>query len=303
MNLRDYAPSPCEAALIGCVLVLYHPEGYVVDTIRRLASRGYRVCVVVNSADDALIHTLVADIDVHVINNPCNIGLAAALNQGITSAFQDPVVRFVTLFDQDSLPDDDLPLNLAAELLSMHSESIACIGPCLQDKKALDLAIKTANIASAPDDVLSIPTSGTLIPRSAYNRVGLMKTAFFIDGIDHEWCFQAKKIGLRVLQSAQTTMIHNMGDAAVNWFGRFKPVHHSPLRHYYIVRNHLDLILRGPAPFLWRCKEAMKQLRRIVVYPCVSNYPIQSARLIFWAVFDGITERLGECTRFPAKKH
>ena len=295
MNRSTTTPPVCAASTIGCVLVLYHPEVTVLDTIHRLAAQGYPVCVVINAADSMLVENIKQTKGVSLLQNPRNIGLGAALNQGITCAFENPGVSFVTLFDQDSLPDVNLPATLATELLAIDDASNGCIGPCLQDQKAMNLAVLAPAASIATENVLTLPTSGTVIPRSVYAQVGPMKAEFFIDAIDHEWCFRAKDAGLKIWRSCRTSMIHNMGDLAVNWFGQFKPVHHSPLRHYYIVRNHLYLVMRGPAPATWRCREILKLLRRIAVYPFVSKSPLESARLVLWAVYDGLLGQLGEC--------
>ena len=295
MNPSPSSPPAFDASVIGCVLVLYHPESLVIDTMTRLAGAGYRVCAVINTADSDLVAKLETIPGVTLIKNPRNIGLATALNQGIACVFDDPRVGFVTLFDQDSSPDSDLPKNLARELLLLKLTEAACISPSLQDKKALDSTFKTGKTSFVAVEVLTLPTSGTLIPRTVYAQVGPMKNDFFVDAIDHEWCFRAKSLGIKRLISSKTSMMHNMGDVAVNWFGHFKPVHHSPLRHYYIVRNHIYLVIHGPAPFIWRCQELFKLLRRVVFYPFASKSPKQSVQLILWAIYDGIVGNLGEC--------
>lgn len=295
MTLSHHSLADFDVSVIGCVLVLYHPENLVIDTITRLARVGYRVCAVINAADSGLVTTLETIQGVRLVKNPRNIGLAAALNQGIRWAFDDPHIKFVTLFDQDSIPDGDLPKNLALELLLLKLTEAACIGPSLHDKKALDSTFKTGKTRFVAEEVLTLPTSGTLIPRAVYEQVGPMKAEFFVDAIDHEWCFRAKNMGIKRLISSKTMMIHNMGDLAVNWFGSFKPVHHSPLRHYYIVRNHLYLAIRGPAPIIWRCQELLKLLRRIAFYPFASKSPQQSMQLILRAIRDGVAGKLGEC--------
>lgn len=302
MNRRKIILNACDASSIGCVLVLFHPEASVVHTIKQLATFGYYVCVVINAADPSLVLPLETIDGVRLVKNPCNIGLAAALNQGVGCIFEDSSVKFVALLDQDSNPTADLPLRLAWELQSMRATSSACIGPYLQDKKAMDLVVSHTATQSLAEDVPSLPTSGTVIPRAVFEKVGPMKTVFFIDAIDHEWCFRAKKFGVRSMRSCQTSMIHDMGDDSLNWFGRFKPVHHSPLRHYYILRNHLYLAIRGPAPPVWRIKESFKLLRRIAIYPFVSHSPTQSIRMSFWALYDGLTGKLGECGHISSKK-
>ena len=280
---------------LACVIVFFNPDPGAIDTVMTLARPDCPVIVVINQATPAVVADLVALPDVHVIQNPCNVGLATALNQGLGFAFDELNVSYALALDQDSTPGTLLPRALANELLADHAGRIACIGPMLLDRKSAN--VRYAYDQQADNLLLprTIPTSGTLFTREAWRSVGPMLEPLFIDGIDHEWCFRAYDKGFRVAVSHQTTMLHDMGDAGIRVFGRFKPIHRSPIRHYFIIRNTLYLCSLGYVPMGWKMSELLKSVRRFAVYLLVSTDRTRSLRLMCRAIGDGIRGRLGPC--------
>ncbi len=276
---------------VVCVLVLFHPEMEVLGTIQRL-SLHYPIVLVVNAASTEFLARLQGSAQIHLLRNERNIGLASALNRGAEYAFGELGASFIALFDQDSIPEETMPGALAQELGDSDGR-IACIGPYLVDKKAMTSTYAT-NLQQV-SGARSIPTSGTVIPRDVFFDVGPMLDSLFIDGIDHEWCFRACNKGYQVRVSSRTQMVHDMGDGALSYFGRFKPIHRSPVRHYYIVRNTLALARFDYLPLRWRVVELMKTVRRVVAYIVFSTDRADTIRLIAWAVIDGMTGRLGPC--------
>lgn len=273
---------------IACVFVLYHPEPSSLNKLDRFAEFGYPVIVVINAIEHHTLENLQSNSHLHVINNPKNIGLASALNQGIKYAFDRLNSQFVVLFDQDSEPLSELPMELVSEFIAQGS-GLACIGPMLTDVKSQDAQYLAQNKAS----VQTIPTSGTVISQDAFSKVGPMMDALFIDSIDHEWCFRAANMGLKIVVSNKVLMLHNMGDEGLNWMGQYKPLYRNPIRHFYIIRNSIYLIKLPYIPLLWRLDESLKIIRRIVIYLWVSNDRSRSLRLIYKAVLDGFSGRLG----------
>lgn len=280
---------------IACVVVFYNPEPESIANLDRMASHGYLVVVVVNQASQGMLERLQLIRGVYPIVNNTNLGLATALNQGITFGFDQLNVNYVTLFDQDSLPDVTLPLSLALEFEGFQSNIVACIGPMLKDRKDLTASYAQNELEFSGVMPSSIPTSGTLIPLHAWRDIGPMMDSLFIDGIDHEWCLRAKHRGYQVRLSRTLTMVHDMGDASVKVFGRYKPIHKSPIRHYFIVRNALFLATLTYLPVMWRIIELAKTIRRVAVYLFVSTDRAMSLRLICHAIFDGLRGRLGPC--------
>lgn len=273
---------------IACIFVLYHPETSVLNKLDRFIEFGYSVIVVINAIDQHSLEKLQSKRDLHVINNPNNIGLASALNQGIKYAFDHLNTQFVILFDQDSEPHAELPTQLAREFMA-HGSGLACIGPMLTDIKTRDAQYLAQNKAS----VQTIPTSGTVISQEAFIKVGPMMDALFIDSIDHEWCFRAVQMGFKIAVSNKVLMPHNMGELGLNWMGQYKPLYRNPVRHFYIIRNSIYLIKLPYIPLSWRLNESRKIFRRIAIYLWASNDRYRSLRLIYKAVIDGFYSRLG----------
>jgi rhamnosyltransferase len=88
-------------------------------------------------------------------------------------------------------------------------------------------------------------------------------------------------------------MIHDMGDIGINYWGQYKPIHRSPIRHYYIIRNTLYLVRLTYVPIRWKLVELLKTFRRIMAYLVFSSDRLASVRLIFLGIFDGLCGRLG----------
>jgi rhamnosyltransferase len=281
---------------VACVIVFFNPTDASIDTVAALAGFPYPVVVVVNQASSKQVAALMLLNHVHVIQNMSNLGLAKALNQGLGFAFDELNVRYVIAFDQDSVPEPSLPQSLAFELAAAGSDRVACIGPVLVDRKSMNT--RYAYDPQAGIDKLeprTIPTSGTLFTREAWREVGPMLEPLFIDGIDHEWCFRAYSKGYRVAVSRDVTLLHDMGDAGIRFMGRFKPIHRSPIRHYFIIRNTVYLCSLGYIPKSWKLSELLKTIRRIAVYLAVSADRIKSLRLMCRGLRDGFSGRLGPC--------
>lgn len=280
---------------IACIVVFFNPTQEALETVHRLAAYGYFVVVVVNQAVPDTIQLLQLAQGVHPIINASNLGLATALNQGIALAFDQLNVDYVTLFDQDSMAESTLPLALASEFEGFPSNTVACIGPMLRDRKDLSATYAQNDLEFLGRMPATIPTSGTLIPLQAWRDIGPMLDSLFIDGIDHEWCLRAKHKGYQIRLSRTVTMVHDMGDASVKVLGRYKPIHRSPIRHYFIVRNTLFLASLDYLPLKWRLVELAKTVRRIAVYLCVSSDRPKSFKLICRAMADGLRGHLGPC--------
>lgn len=280
---------------VSCVFVFYNPPRSSLDKVSKLISYGYPVIVVVNQASPHDIDKLKSLEGVHPIINTSNLGLATALNQGISLSFDQLTVDYVILFDQDSLPDESMPLALIAEFEDFPIDTVACMGPMLVDCKDLSATYAQNKLEFLGKMPSTIPTSGTLIPSAVWRDVGPMLDDLFIDAIDHEWCLRAQHKGYQIRLSRNLTMIHDMGDAGLKVFGKYKPIHRSPVRHYYIIRNALYLVSLDYLPIKWRIAELAKTIRRALIYLLISSDWTKSFKLISCAILDGLRGRLGPC--------
>jgi rhamnosyltransferase len=89
-------------------------------------------------------------------------------------------------------------------------------------------------------------SSGMLVPSDTLRAVGEMEDALFIDHVDTEWCFRAKRGGYECHGVAAAHMEHELGRSRKRiWLGRWRQVpDHPPERMYYLARNTLWLSRR-----------------------------------------------------------
>lgn len=197
------------------------------------------------------------------IQNETNVGLATALNQGISHARKIGSSHTAT-FDQDSLPSPTMISDLLDDLREFESKGTraAVIGPTLYDERGgsqkmpfirfgfpKNLAVEQAQ---GPVECDFLITSGSLTSIKTALTVGPMMDNLFIDYIDTEWCFRAKHCGFAVIGSNKATMVHELGERMIPllWLNRIVP-DHSSSRLYYIMRNKLILYRLKHTPARW----------------------------------------------------
>ena len=207
--------------------------------------------------------------------NEENLGLAAAVNQGVRAVYDGAsAARFVLLLDQDSepMPDSIEALVGGFEALLLRGERVACVGPTLLDV-ATGLPhgfhqstrwrwkrIYPAPSATEPVPCANLNGSGTLVTVDLFLKLGGLEEALFIDHVDTEWAFRVQGHGYRLFGIPQAVFRHRMGDASQRiWlFGwRVWPVR-SPRRHYFLYRNAVILMRRGYVPWVWKVWAVLK---------------------------------------------
>lgn len=201
-----------------------------------------------------------------------NRGIAAAQNVGIEWA-RNRGAEFVLLMDQDSIPSTSMVAELLCAIASTTNDSpafpVAAAGPVAVDRRTGQLSsfvIERFGLPARwrfPLDVETLPpfievgfliASGTLIPVEVLKRIGGMRSDYFIDHVDTEWCFRARAAGYKLLGVPAAKLQHQLGDMIKRvWFLRFRQVmYHAPLRDYYMFRNSLLLLRDARMSFVWR---------------------------------------------------
>jgi rhamnosyltransferase len=207
---------------------------------------------------------LVFQMGAQVLGGTGNLGLAVAYNQALSACFAKGASH-VLLLDQDSCAQPGcVDALLAATNTIGHGEAVC--GPALVDPRTsrslpfvsfgtLGLRRTATHPGDAPVPCDFLISSGSLISRAAFERVGPFPEHYFIDHVDTYWCIKARALGVRILGVPGAQMQHEIGDA----FGPRLPgldrqvFSHSPLRLYYQIRNCLDLVRNLPeAPLRWR---------------------------------------------------
>jgi rhamnosyltransferase len=201
-----------------------------------------------------------------------NLGIAVAQNIGIEQAIKSDA-DFVFLLDQDSVSTPSLVSELLAVITSIEFKSsaypIAAVGPTIVDRRTgksyyfmadrngfphKSLPEINSKQSLQPIDVSVLVASGSLISIKALKDIGAMRSNYFINHVDTEWCLRAKAKGYRLLGVPVAKLEHQFGDIIKQvWFLGFRQViYHSPLRNYYDIRNTLLMLHDTVMPWPWR---------------------------------------------------
>jgi len=213
---------------------------------------------------------------------PENVGVSGAIHEAVKFATIKQC-SYLWTFDQDSVPQLDAAEKIIAAMdfqghnhKGLHA-SLAYDGGQQRFLFGYRLnRFKFEEILAAdtqkPYFCDGTITSGMLIPMIPLINELLPAKALFIDGVDHELCLNFLSNGYRVLMIPESRLVHHMGQPTMGqclWGVSSRTVHnYSPLRKFYITRNHSYLetrfALREGALFsalLWRMRVSYHMLR------------------------------------------
>jgi rhamnosyltransferase len=285
---------------VCAIIVAYNPNAEVLDRLIGIVRPSVESIVIVNNGPPF-------PVEADVIQNQENVGLSAALNQGIDWAGARGFSA-VILFDQDSHPEPDMVPNLRQALAALQAErpNIAVVGPCLVDGRAGIVfpfvrwgfpRNKQVHPGREPVSIDFLITSGALIPFSALRAIGPMDASLFIDNIDTEWCARAISKGYRIYGIPDARMRHEIGDNIVVFraFGWERPLFvHSPTRLYYIMRNRILLYSMPHVSWTWKSQDLWKIPFRLVLFATLIPGRWKNVTHMLAGLFHGLTGRRGE---------
>ncbi len=259
---------------------------------------------------------------VQLICNRENLGLAAALNQGVASAAAAGA-GWVLLLDQDSLPKPGSVSRLlsAWNTLMAAGEPVGAVGPALWDPVTgmwhgfhQPQGWRWSRVFPAPDaspvSCANLNGSGTLMSVARFQAAGGLAESFFIDHVDTEWAFRLQAQGYRLFGVPAAVFEHRMGVASRRiWLGgwRLWPVR-TARRHRFLFRNAVRLLRCEYVPLVWKVWAVPKLLLTIAVTLAIDSQRWQQLRAMVLGVVDGLrSARLQATTRNPdlpaARRH
>ncbi len=264
---------------LQAVVVWYKPGQRQAELLWQFLSIGLHTIVVDNSDGNnaALLEALPAQQFCYLPMHH-NMGIAAALNRGCSTA-QQLGAQWVLTMDQDSQfrPDDLLRYIQQANEYSGCQE-VALFSPLHNTHNFIPTALPRYS------QLETAMTSGNLLSLSVFAKLDNgFREDLFIDAVDDEYCFRAKRHGYDIVRVNDIALTHPLGDIVEARCLMFtKKIHtHAPRRYYYIVRNYLrtaDLYpeQRKRLHKLLR-KTLLKELKRCLFY----SYPQRWKRLGF----------------------
>ncbi len=285
-------------ATIGALIIAYHPDAGQVEALGdRVARQVGKLLVIDNSQPAAELKIPSAEI----IEPGANLGVAAAINQGV-AALAASGCKQVLLLDQDSLPAGDMVARLLDCLHQAVSQGhkVAAVGPVIRDQ---------ADGQAAPFVRFRLPfnrrlrghqgsvacdfliTSGCLINLDCWESVGPMRSDWFIDNIDLEWCFRARRAGFTILGCFDTWLEHAIGQRQYAVAGRlFAYRHHGPERLYTMMRNRVFLY-RSQAPMAWIIQDLLRACAKLAWFSLLVAPRWQNMRAMLSGLREGLLRR------------
>jgi len=274
------------------IIVLYDPNlNRLKRLLKSITSQVKVTYVIVNSALNNDIKRLInsfSNIKLFPLNE--NMGLAYAQNIGIQVAIEDHF-KFAVLFDQDTIPNNNFLKKISnfAKLNIDDIQSMAAIGCASVDSRTGQTS-RILNFNKSNFEVDFAISSGTLLNLSVLINTGGMRSNYFIDHIDTEWCLRAKLHKYKIFENRDVLIEHNLGDDVKNiWFFRWRNVHiHSPLRNYYMFRNTFLLIKDLPLlPSIKKILLLTRLLKFILYYFIISSQRFTHIKYILLGIIHG----------------
>lgn len=300
-------PQPVEpgTATVVAVVVTYQPDLAVLQRqFAALAPQVAAVAIVDNGSREDVQAWLAAQAAPGaphaVLPLGANRGIAAAQNAGIAWA-REHAASHVLLMDQDSLP---APGMVAALLAAAASQpAVAAVGPRYLDTRQDNPppfirieGLRLRRLACEPGrpvvPVDYLIASGCLIPVAALDAAGTMREDLFIDYVDIEWGLRAKAAGLQSYGACNAAMSHSLGDTPVRFGGRAIPVH-SPLRHYYHVRNAVLLYREPWVPRNWKLVDGWRLVLKFGFYSLMTAPRLRHFSMMLRGLWHGLRGRTG----------
>lgn len=298
MLLKTIEPSD-----ICAIIVTYHPDALFQERVLAISSQVGSVIIVDNDSNhDAkkMLQEINQSQTIHIIFNKENLGIAKALNIGISLAEKNGY-QFSILFDQDSKPNNDLVINLC-KIYSVHpdTEKIALIGANYNNVLKNSGAISKQRLNSSDEwhEVKRVITSGSLLSLNAYKEIGPFREDFFIDLVDIEYCMRARRCGYIILRSTMVLMSHSIGYPSKHQlFGKtIWATNHAAIRRYYYARNYVA-IQREYGNYIlgwWAIKSLKKCIRQSFIILLFERHKLDNLTAIAIGWWHGIHKKMGK---------
>lgn len=289
---------------VYAIIVTFYPN---LDTLCRLLyllSPQVTKILLIDNATQSLpnLGSTVSNLEVTFNND--NFGVATAYNQGIVKAKSEGATHTI-LFDQDSVPAD----NLVQVLLDVWRNAVqdgmkvAALGPNYRDTKGMYQSpfvkmegTRLTRVACRIGESVKVDhliSSGCLIDLEALNDIGIFEEKLFIDYVDTEWCLRARKKGYLLLGVGDARMEHDLGDKYLRLFHKRIPAH-SPLRHYYLIRNGAWLASQAWVGWRWRIIDCKRLIKIFIVFSLLSDSPWNHCKMMILGFWHFVKGKMGK---------
>jgi len=222
---------------IFAIIVSCEPKDSLIRLYNSIKEQVDEIVIVDNNScnKDSLEILKKLEKDVFIIHNKQNLGVAAALNQGLKIAI-DKNYKWILTLDQDS----EFLLNTYNCLLTSYEtlkdrEKTMIIAPKAIERVNLNKNILFDSKNVVWNDVVLNLTSGSLIKTAAFDKVGLFDDKLFIEQVDNDFCYRLIRSKYKIKVAQNINFIQEIGNAK-KICGCIVRNHNSK-RKYFLSKN------------------------------------------------------------------
>lgn len=217
-----------------------------------------------------------------------NVGIGLPLNEAVRYGLENGYTHLLTM-DQDSC------FGTGMFPAFLHSVGLFGEGPEISFSANTHLYVHSQPECEEIDICI---TSGTIYKLAALKEIGYFREDFFIDAIDTEFCFRARKQKRKMLMMNKIYMHHVLGNKTITPFlwGQLISPNYSAQRTYYLVRN--SLYLRHLYPEYSQAKGTFKALLfwRPLTVLLIESDKCRKFKAIFLGILHAWRHKTGEWT-------
>ncbi len=301
---------------VAGIVVTYFPDEHLFARLESLIVQVGMAIVVDNGSPPEMQLRLSAWLERRqskFIANSENLGLSAALNQGMNMAESLGFEWAVTL-DQDSTPQPGMiAALLATATAAPNAERLAMVGSRIVEEKFPELAQRWLLppkgfggyrfVSCDSVDLFGVTmliTSGTLMSVSCWRKIDRFDERLFIDYVDTDICLRAKRAGYSLAVSAGAVLHHNLG-APVERSVAGKTLRasgHAHSRRYYMARNRILVWRRFACHFPhWAFFDGVITIKMLINALLLEPNRLSQLQAFLLGCLDGVYGRTGRSIR------
>jgi len=282
----------------AAVIITYNPPVSFKYNLKKIAEQ-FSLVVIVDNASSKW--TLRSSKKIQIIRLKENQGIAAAQNVGARYAWSKRV-KAVVLFDHDSYPEKNFvnALWLTYEIYRTQKHQSPIVGSRIYDRNTKQFnrhPVRNGFIFRRVEAkssgyllVMMAIASGTFLTREVWNQVGEMRSDFFIDYVDWEYCLRAHKKGVETIIAPNAILSHARGEREPISILGFKifPPQYAKSRYATLFRNRiftLKFYFRDTAFVVFECVAIVRD----VLLLFFENERLSKIGVALRAIYRGLT--------------
>lgn len=269
---------------VAVIIVTYNPDINVLRKSIEELSKNNDIFVSDNFSENASNIKKICNKykNTMLIQNHKNIGIGAAQNK-VLQIILKKNYDYILFMDQDSFMLETTLNSLISDFTASNLKGIkiGSISPLIE---------KSSGTGEKFEMKQQVFSSGMVIPAAVLEKVGLMKEELFIDWIDYEWCWRARKLGYKIIQDNSCKMEHEIG-VSKKIMGKIPG---APFRLYYSFRN-IIILIKEKKTLPTETHMIKKNMLKLIVFQCVfCPDRLMRAKYIYKGIKDGKKNKLGK---------